>query len=233
MLAQRLGQAINWKHAFGELILIAAGILLALAASDLYEDRVERQEEIEALQEIRIALESDNKTLAAEIAHFEGVVAKLDRLLAHLDAESPYDPSLDEAFGAAYALRLIRMNTSPYESLKSTGLKTVSNRKLRTRLIELYDQDYSNLEGMNEIQVNIILEALRPYFLEHFQDLDFGTSATPISYDYLKNDQRFRNLIDYRSRAIFTAQLASYPLTAKRVQALIEAIDEEIGKGSD
>ena len=58
----RVGQSVGsggWKYAAGEFLLIVAGVLVALAASDWQNRRADRQTELNILGELHTALSSD------------------------------------------------------------------------------------------------------------------------------------------------------------------------------
>ena len=230
MFERRIINAVNWRHALGELALIVLGILLALGASDWWDRREAREDEIETLREISEALAADLVIFDEEIAYFTDAAAAMGELLEHIESGRPYDRSLDAKFGMSYGLRLIQLNGSPWESLKSRGLGLVTNRELRARLARTYDVTYANVAEANLVQRNIVLDALRPYYLKHFRDLEFNVTATPIDYDFIASDPEYRNLLAYRRQGIRQGQLNGYPEARAEIAGLIQAIDDEIAR---
>lgn len=67
MRSSVLLRSANWKYVVGELLLIVVGVTLALMASSWYENRGERQDESQSLQQISLALEAD-------LAFFAGAI---------------------------------------------------------------------------------------------------------------------------------------------------------------
>ncbi len=53
------GTRMNWKYAFGEVLLIVVGVSIALAASSWYENRQLRGVEISALAQLQATLRED------------------------------------------------------------------------------------------------------------------------------------------------------------------------------
>ena len=72
-----------------------------------------------------------------------------------------------------------------------------------------------------------LVRCCRPYFLQHFRNLEFWKSATPIDYDTLINDVWFQNMVDYRLAALRGNQLDSYALTITAIRKVLELLDGE------
>lgn len=229
MRFRQAGRALNWRVAVGEVILIVIGITLALAASDYYQGRVDREDELVALRELRGALVSDREVLAANLDSLKLAAELLTDLQAHLHAEMGYSDSLDAYFGAMYGLRITFVNAAPYESIKSRGLDLVSSDSLRALMTSVYDLRFSRLDEMHRTQRSVVLEALRPYFLTHFKDLEFNRSATPLDYSFVVSDQTFLNLLDYRLQVLEAAEIPLLRLIVADVERLMEALDGELG----
>jgi hypothetical protein len=85
------------------------------------------------------------------------------------------------------------------------------------------------LDEMKRTQRSVVLDALRPYFLIHFKDLEFNRSATPLDYSFVASDQTFHNLLDYRLEVLETAEIPTHGLIVADVERLIEALDRELG----
>jgi hypothetical protein len=218
----------SWSTALLEVALIVVGILLALGASAWYEDRARAQEELLVLEELRTALQGDREVLSAQLDSFQVADEKIAALRGHLLSGRNYADSLDENFGALYGLRIVGLNSSAYESLKSQGLGLVSNASLRAELTRIYDLRYGVLDEVNATQRSVVLEALRPYFLRHFRDLEFHKSATPIDYSFVASDPEFMNLLDYRAEVMRISEIPFYVQTLPEVESLIERIGREI-----
>lgn len=219
---------MSWRSAIGEVVLIVIGITLALAATDFYDARVEREDELVVLGELRGALAGDREVLSANLDDFRAAADRLAALRAHIEAGAGHSDSLDASFGALYGLRISHVNASPYESLKSRGLDLVSDDSLRSQITKVYDLHYGRLEDMHETQRSAVLDALRPYFLVHFKDLEFNQSATPLDYSFVVSDQSFINLLDYRLEVMETAEIPTLSEIVADVDRLIAALDREI-----
>ena len=227
MQSKNLVNAVNWRHAMGELVLIVVGILVALAISDWNERRIERVQELALLEEIRSALATDLQSLESSLEVFRIADDRIQQVADLLKQKPPYDPSMDPLFGAVYGMRVTNLNTGTYETLKSVGLQSISNRELRLRIAEIYDYHYEQVAGGHDIELSVNIDLMRPYFLQHFRNLEFWKSATPIDYDTLINDVWFQNMVDYRLAALRGNQLDSYALTITAIRKVLELLDGE------
>ncbi|MFC1688773.1 DUF6090 family protein [Pseudomonadota bacterium] len=230
MRPSKVVRAVNWRHAAGELVLIVAGILIALAISDWNEERVQREQEIALLQEIRYGLETDLKALESNLEIFIQAANEMDELQSLLRSRSSYDPSMDRLFGAVYGIRMTNLNTVAYETLKSVGLQSISNPELRAGIATVFDNYYDRLLGEQDIDMQVTANVMRPYYLQHFRDLKFGESATPMDYEEILDDTYFLNIVDYRLAVLRSNQLDSYGLTAVEIRKVLQLLNEEINR---
>jgi hypothetical protein len=222
--------AVNWRHAAGELLLIVAGILIALAISDWNDRRIQWQEERALLAEVRTALHADLAALESNLEIFREAESRIEQLTQVLREPPPYDAGLDRLFGAVYGFRVTNLNTAAYDTLRSVGFQAVSNYWLRLGIARVYDHFYERLAEEHRVEAQITTELLRPYYLRHFRDLSFWESATPIDYDAVVADTYFRNIIDYRLAALRSNQLDSYTQTAAEIRSVLELIDNELAR---
>jgi hypothetical protein len=217
------------KTAAGELVLIIVGVFIALAASDWQQKRADRATELDLLQEMSGALGADLAQLDALVERSVGIEARVEVLLAYLRSEAPYHDSIDAYFGTLYGFADPQLNTAGYESLKSQGLELITDDGLRSQIARVYETSYVNSGVGIEMERDVILDLLRPYFLIHFRDLRFGSSATPLDYAAVSTDPEFLNLVDYRLQLVRQNHLPRLRGAIPEIRALKEAIDEELG----
>jgi hypothetical protein len=228
MNLRRLIRATNWRLALGEFALIFVGIIAALAADDWNNRRLEKEAEIETLQGIREALGSDLEELKWLSDFFWGKRDVALALHAHLKAGLPYHDSLDASFGAVYGFKESFLNKAAYEALRSKGFDLVSDDSLRVQIIRLYDEEFREVELVDERHRSSVIELYRPYFLEHFVDLDFNNSSTPLDYPALLRDQYFLNLIEYRAAQLQFDTGPAYDSAVVRSSAVLAALNHEL-----
>ncbi|MHC4380927.1 MAG: hypothetical protein ACYSU1_07545, partial [Planctomycetota bacterium] len=177
---------------------------------------------------LRIALSEDTVVLENTLEETKEASELVVALLDHLYAGGAYSPELDHSFGVAYGLRLVPLNRAAFESLKSRGLGLIRDVELRSEIARHYATTYAAYDLAQVGQRSVILEALRPYFLKHFRDLDFNNSATPLDYEALKQDVVFRNLLDYRLQVLNRNDISSFQSSLDGAVELMESIDRAL-----
>ncbi|MBT8271269.1 MAG: hypothetical protein KJO25_04410 [Bacteroidia bacterium] len=215
-------------YAIGEIVLVIIGILIALAISDWNGNRLEKQAELRALNELKKGLLLDLELIKNENEKIIKAVEKIERLQELLkDPEFPYEKRIDSFFGAVYGIRAIRLNTAFYEDLKSSGLNLIKDDALRLNLVELFENTYATIIGLRTIE-NSINQVNRPYYLENFHDLAFWLSATPNDYKKIWADSYYKNIIDYRLITLESNQIKFYQNASTAIESLVTEINTYI-----
>jgi hypothetical protein len=230
MRTSRIIGAVNWRYAVGEVLLIVIGILIALAISDWNDRRLQRIQELALLEEIKLTLETDVAALETKLDEIRGAVEQLKSLEELLNNPQPYEPDMDRLFGAAYGFRMANLSSASYETLKSEGLQSVTNRGLRARIAHVFDHHYLLIEEWRDLEKATTVEVMRPYYLRHFEDLQFHENARPIDYQMIVNDAYFQNLIHYRIANLEFNPMTSYPEAIADIRSAIRKIEEEIAR---
>ncbi|RED44225.1 DUF6090 family protein [Seonamhaeicola aphaedonensis] len=127
-------------YAFGEIILVVIGILIALQINNWNEIQKNKAFEKEILQQIQSNLIKDKKTLNRIAFNFEKAVMSSNKLL-----EGNWNSSQNDSlkFWLADIIQFDRFQplTNAYEVAKSKGLDLVSNKELRFLLGTYYDDE--------------------------------------------------------------------------------------------
>ena len=228
MRTSRIVTALNWRYALGELVLIVLGILIALAISDWNDLRIQRAQETALLSEVRTTLENDLSELEGRLAVLRETVPLIEELSRQLKISVAYEPSMDRLFGAAYGVHGVNLNTTAYETLKSVGLQSVSNIELRQGITRIFDHFYEKILIERDIDIGLTFEVMRPYYLQHFNNLLFLESATPVDYEKVVGDIYFHNIIDYRLAVLRSNQLQSYPEVMAEINTALQLLEQEL-----
>ncbi len=224
----RIVNALNWRYALGELVLIVLGILIALAISDWNDGRIRQAQERALLGEIRTALRADLAEFEERMALVHRGAPRIEALSRTLESGAPYEPAMDGLFGAAYGVHGINLNSTAYDTLKAYGLPSISNAELRRGITRIYDHHYEKILTEATIDTGVTLGVMRPYFLKNFRDLRFHESATPIDYGFVVSDPYFHNIVDYRLAVLRANQLSSYPEAIAEIRAVLGLLDGEL-----
>jgi hypothetical protein len=215
-------------YAFGEILLIIVGVLIALSAAEWNSNRKNVLNETKALREIYKGLEIDQAALELAINNTETGIKRISMLDSLLKENLPiYTSSLDTLFGAVYGFRFFSFEKTNYEYLKSNSLNLIKSDSLRQQLILVFETAYSNNEKNynTEVWVN---DVLRPYYLENFHSLVFTKSATPNNYESLWRDAYYKNIINYRLVFLKNVIMNSQLLLKQEIQKLMRLIKDYI-----
>ena len=128
-------------YAFGEIVLIVVGILIALQIQTWNENRTLRAYEIAILKEFSSAISRDlyliNIFSVPDLELKEAAAKKFLNLSSNGDHLSIEDfreqggPDLHEDISYGF-------NVGPYDDLKSSGFDRISNKELRREIISAY-----------------------------------------------------------------------------------------------
>lgn len=158
----------NWiRHGF-ETLYVIVGILVAFSLDDWNEDRKAQDTEISILNELINGLEMDSYTLNFNIDKHNQAIKSCDIVLKALNEVDIYDDSLAFHFAAVHYYTVFASTRGAYESLKSMGFESISNKSLRFMIIDLYDQWYTLLLTNQNILINDIHDLKRRFHQDHF-----------------------------------------------------------------
>ncbi len=218
------------KYAIGEIILVVIGILIALSINNWNTTNQAHKLELGILNELKEGLKNDQDLLKNTFKKDENdqkVLLILDSLLKN--PKHPYSKDMDTLFGKVYGIRNVRLNHAFYEDLKSSGLQIIRDKHLRAQIVDLFENNYRLLETFleNERSVN---QVVRPYYLDNFIALDFQDSATPIDYQKIWIDHKYKNIVHYRIITLEFNQIQDYQNTIVAIENLIEKINNYISQ---
>lgn len=227
MRSGRLLEAVNWRYALGELVLIFVGITLALAASAWYENRQERKEEVGLLRQFQVALTADLEELERIFDTENEVHARVSSLLDHMAGNEPYSQAVEDVVNAILTFRGVRANVSAYEALKSRGFELVSDEDLRFQLINYYEELAPTLRDIYQNDRDMVTEQAIPYYYEHLRAV--GTwRFVPIDYEQLRRDVHFHNLAMVKISRLETYILPNQERAIARIRELRGLIHSQI-----
>lgn len=151
----RFGTTLGWKRSLGELILIVAGVLIALAATAWWEGRKDRERERVWLRQLRSDVRvneqridraiENNRAWVAQLAHFRGAVAAFG---LREGSPSPPGDSL-RTWSNGFSFDDLEPLTGTYTALIQSGdLQLLHDDSLRFRVIAYAADMEAAREGM-------------------------------------------------------------------------------------
>ena len=228
MRHSRILTSANWKYALGEVSLIVIGVTLALMATSWYESSQERKDELEALQQVRVALESDLELFSKNFQRLQETEEDVSELLQFLRSGAAYDTRIDPWFSAVTVWRGVRMRLAPYEQIKSRGFSLISNSSIRMKLIDLYESHFGYLEVSTENDQVVTRDQILPYFYARFRRPD-DEEWEPIDYAALNSDPLFENLLIAKQNRLQSFVLPAYERAIDAIREVLVEIEGELG----
>jgi hypothetical protein len=225
----------NWvRHGF-ETLYVIVGILVAFSLNDWNESRKAQNTEISILNELISGLTMDSTTLNDNIERHNLAIQSCDIVLKALNELEEYNDSLAFHFAAVHYYTIFASTRGPYESIKSMGFESISNKSLRFEIIDLYDRRYSLLVANQNILVDDIHELKRNFHQDHFdkffvvipQDPWYGGEMIPVDFKQLKFNQQYK----YHIRSLHAGQSffnAVNVVVADKVDSLIISCQKEV-----
>jgi hypothetical protein len=171
-------QKINWRQAIVEVTMIVAGVLIALAVDDWWEEKLERDAEISYLEALRQDFETNRETLDAAIREQENIINEGDELLrmikAGLNEESGKEFFSKVSGGNLYFFRNWTPVTATYDDIINSGrLLYVENQQLRNELSR-FRKSLEFVRQMERLQAETFYERQMPFLAEN-QDTNYST----------------------------------------------------------
>ena len=217
-------------YAMGEIVLVVIGILIALQVNSWQEAKQRRSREIEALSQLKEALELEISDLQMNVDAIEGAIESTKIVRTHLENHLPYNDSLAYHFGNSSRTMGYITNSGIYEQIKSSGIDLISSDSLRNRIMTHYDVNTSYLVDIENILVHRHNNTIvRPIMLRKFDYSWFTNPAIPNDYEALKKDSEYLSVLKTTGE-IMRFQLSRTRAVLQSANRLQEAIEEELGR---
>lgn len=218
-------------YAIGEILLIFAGITLALGFSNWNEERHLRRLETMALADIAANLRSNADAFNRHIRVDLIQIASCERVLEALSQKTSWQ---DELATDLYECRWWTspyLNYAAYDSLKSRGTELISDPKLRYAILDLYEADYAWLENdIDKTLWNFQTAVIEPVFNRHVLAVE-SERFVPNDYKTLLESDEFTNMLhmklDYQRTSV-----RGQRNVLQETEKVIRLIDAQLSRGA-
>jgi hypothetical protein len=113
MRTSRLVNAVNWRYAVGEILLIVVGVSIALAISSWWEYRQARNDEAKILLQFEQTIEGDIERMQVVVSNFESMDEGIVKLINLLERGASYSPDMDILLGSCAGWSQSTLNHGP------------------------------------------------------------------------------------------------------------------------
>ena len=223
------------KYAFGEVILVVIGILIALWLNNLNSERQRKQEEISILKGLKKDFQADIKDFKMNISGYKYISYSVDFILDRLESSAVYNDSLDSKFAGTISWPRSIIHKNSFDVLKSKGLDLISNDSLRNEILNFHSQKYAALKTWEdqfnrEIYFNEILkrfDKVEPWKFDKDGKFYLG-AMKPNNYNALKTDTLYLSLLRTMKRDAETLNYGQYYTLIENLESLVVNIDKEL-----
>jgi len=134
-------EKLNWRYGLSELLIVVAGVLIALAADGWLERRNLRVAERASLSRLADDMQVDINDISGNLARTRLGSEAAIWLMERRGEPFPTSDSLSRRLTDFTACSILSTNTSEYTALKSSGqLSNLRDAAFRQRLVNLYEQ---------------------------------------------------------------------------------------------
>ena len=225
-------------YAIGEIIILIFGIVFALQVNNWNLKRQDKASEISILESMKEELQSDLEYISTDIVVHQIGIDAAQIIIDHLEKDLPYHDSLAIYFMDTSIFTVIYYNHGAYETLQSLGISLISDKKIRTQIIDLYAK-YDALVRVEQINSARMIHAENFIFSSRFDELykikpnqpldsDSAGEMIPLDYEGLKTDEEFKFFLKtYRNINRMNLEWFYTP-QKDRISQLILSIEEEL-----
>lgn len=227
----------KWKKYTFEFLSIFIAVISAFALTSWNENRNSRLSEQKILIEIKNGIGIDKQDFEANIfGHSLSLRANYVFRELLNGKEIPQD-SIGLFYTSLFRDYTPVFNRSGYESLKETGLKTITNDSLRFQIISLYDYSYGVIEILDNVNE---MQSFENYFasvnslLHPYMEFDtYGNLIQIANPKGLTKTQR-KEILSYLWRLDNNRKfkLGRYNSTIQIMEEVRSNIEEEIANNS-
>jgi len=225
-------ERITWKKYSLEFLSIFIAVISAFALNNWNENRRNKNAGEKILYELEQGLIKDINDINLNIKGHEYGLKSCQFWRKIIEGEKVDIDSLQKKYIILTRDFTSLQNSSAYDALKAKGLELIENDSLRTKLISLFEYDYSSLKKLEEEyeemqyqksyfkEINAILA---PYFIFNNEG-ELVNITTP-----LKLDESDKNILkSYLMKIEFNRKMVLK--FYKKTQKNIEALQKEIKK---
>ncbi|MCZ4410627.1 DUF6090 family protein [Cryomorphaceae bacterium 1068] len=225
-------------YAVGEIFLVMVGILLALQVNNWNQNKLDRKQEVQLLQQIKADLQSNSAEIKSMRSKMEIIKASADSLLEGFRTQ-------EEIRGVAFHTSLLHrrffftMATSGYSQLSGSLGSLIQNSELRNRIAQLYEGDFRDIQKRQEMLSNHIDNHLSPqsnrlFIIKQrveFKIPDFDEFSMdfydPKNYQELIHNSEYANTVIVQKK-LYSIQIAQLTKTSEHLDSVLSLLESEM-----
>lgn len=226
MKRQKIGKYL--LYAFGEILLIIIGILIAVNINQRIQDSKDREFRCIYLNELQEMFEHDIADVESNIRGFKTWNPHIEELYRSLGSDKLFEiDSIYSKFGiVGNYISFGQRSKTKVEELKFSTINLIKNRDLKNRILLYQDQEISFIRVLEGKYENIG-EDIRKYYSQYFNGYNYQP-AYPLDIKKVNGDNTYKQLVFQRLKMNYTLQ-EQYEKLNKNQLEIKDLLKEEIG----
>ena len=215
-------------YAFGEIVLIVLGILVALQINNWNVNNGQIKLEEEILTELRENLQGDVELLGFALNGNQQHINATSIVLRFLQKDISYDDSLEVHFGNLIGTGFFTEYRTAYENLESVGVNIIRNNALRQQITSLYSSRYKYVDDLEkEFDVPWVVQHLYPAVMQEVNTIQMWSKAKPRNINAIQENYLLQETLKM-SKFNREVMLNVYEELLGEVKSLIKDIEAEL-----
>jgi len=184
-------------YAFGEILLVMIGILLALQVNNWNQNRLNHLKTHEILREIKRNVKENIKSTQENIAEEKAMIQSADIIFNNLNHIKEYHDSLDFHFQFSHLWPEVSIKSSGYETLKNNGIDLIQSDILKEAIVNLYEVAYNEIAEVTRTSEGYSFSMMGPTQTDLFLVDSGELSASPFDYQKVLNSEKYKGVLSY------------------------------------
>lgn len=223
-------------YAFGEIILVVIGIMLAISLNNWKQEADNEELQTKILLEIKTDLENNLDEIREEIGYFKLKYEGDSTLIAYYFGSRPFNDTL----GNYVYLYEISPHFNPvdggYHLLKAKGIDLIKNDALRSSIVRYYEQSVAYYQKYENERIHVVQNEMVPFNNAHFHLERYPIEVhwrswkrTPFDEFELKKNKAWLSLIQKSQNLSFVQNIKAHS-HEKLIIDLINDIQTELSQ---
>ena len=221
------------RYAFGEIVLVVIGILIALSINNWNETKSNQIIVDNYLDKISVNINSDLKKLETLINQRTKALTLCDTIVMYYDAKNISNPKLfEKGFFSVFIESRFSPNTSAYESLKSSGfMKDLKNSKIEDKLSSYYylmdEVMFVEDKFNNSTQISQASISEKGFYIEYKKAMNWNNKDTiNFNYESLKKYPQIESEF-IKARMFLGELITNYSVLLEEGNSAVELVNED------
>ena len=211
------------SYIIGEIIIVVAGILLALYLNNWNQKRTDRKLEIKYYQSINDQLNEDLNTLNGEIEYNQNFLDQFSYAKEQiLRKDRRETDTLAKIVLNMARYSDFRRKSNVYQTLVNSGEIVIIHNSGITERLQTLEENYTYINRLEENHWSFILSQIIPEFMQVLQFYPLVVKEPRSLFSY-----RFQNSFDILI-VLMTEKMEAYNQAKDEINSIIELIGQEL-----